>query len=53
MLEPSLCARAYSVLIDLERRSTSLFKHDLYRKPVPTFRDHVIERAKQIRPQIL
>src|SRR5688572_3936778 len=35
-------ARALSFLVESESRSSFLFEHDLFRKPVPTFRDHAL-----------
>jgi hypothetical protein len=35
-------ARALSVLMESEPGSSFLFAHDLFRKPVPTFRDHAL-----------
>src|SRR6187402_1415828 len=36
-------ARARWLLVESSCRSTSLFEHDLFRKPVPAFRDHALE----------
>jgi hypothetical protein len=36
-----LKARALSILMESEPGSSFLFEHDLIRKPVPTFRDHL------------
>src|SRR3954465_10906552 len=35
-------ARALSFLVESELGSSFLFEHDLFRKPVPTFRDHAL-----------
>ncbi len=35
-------ARALSFLVESELGSRFLFEHDLFRKPVPTFRDHAL-----------
>jgi hypothetical protein len=35
-------ARAVSVWVESEPGSSFLFEHDLFRKPVPTFRDHAL-----------
>src|SRR5437764_8854553 len=34
--------RALSFLVESELGSSFLFEHDLFRKPVPTFRDHAL-----------
>ncbi len=36
-------ARALSFEVESELGSSFLFEHDLFRKPVPTFRDHALE----------
>src|SRR3990172_3862091 len=38
----AICARALSALMESEPGSSFLFEHDLFRKPVPTFRDHAL-----------
>jgi len=35
-------ARTLSTLMESERGSSFLFEHDLFRKPVSTFRDHAL-----------
>src|SRR5947209_20079090 len=39
--------RALSFLVELELGSSFLFEHDLFRKPVPTFRDHAQAQNKR------
>src|SRR6266700_2006424 len=40
-----LSARPRSDQVESESWSSFLFEHDLFRKPVPTFRDHALRRA--------
>src|SRR5947209_12580292 len=42
-------ARALSFLVKSELGSSFLFEHDLFRKPVPTFRDHALELELALR----
>src|SRR5947209_10839082 len=46
-------ARALSFLVESELGSSFLFEHDLFRKPVPTFRDHALsaEQTGHARPR--
>ncbi len=41
--------RARCLLFESSSRSTSLFEHDLFRKPGATFRDHALDRSAPVR----
>src|SRR5215218_4321944 len=44
---PLFPIRARLLLVESSSRSTSLFEHDLFRKPVATFRDHALAERRQ------
>jgi MFS family permease len=46
MIEPA--SRAYSILMESKPGSSFLIEHDLFRKPVSTFRDHALGTRKQV-----
>src|SRR5947199_10250040 len=39
--------RALSFLVESKLGPSFLFEHDLFRKPVPTFRDHALARGSR------
>src|SRR5215210_6848749 len=46
--ERNFGSRALSFLVESELGSSFLFEHDLFRKPVPTFRDHALRHPAAI-----